>query len=52
MSFFLFLVERGINRLKTEEEKVTIKTCPFCYEEIALEAIKCPHCTADLEKTV
>lgn len=26
----------------------TTKTCPYCKSEIAIDAIKCPHCTSDL----
>lgn len=28
----------------------TTKICPFCKSEIAIDAVKCPHCTSDLEK--
>ena len=27
----------------------TIKTCPFCKSEIAIDATRCPHCTSVLE---
>ena len=49
IAFFLFLIVKSLNKFqKGEEEKVTSKACPYCYEEISLEAVKCPHCTADL----
>lgn len=39
-----------MNKLKRdEEEKITVKTCPYCKTEIDIEAVKCPNCTADLE---
>lgn len=48
IAFFLFLIVKSLNKLKKEEEQITSKACPYCYEEISLEAVKCPHCTADL----
>lgn len=44
------------NRRKTdkkEEEKQiepTTKTCPYCLSEVPYKAIKCSHCTSELEK--
>lgn len=29
-------------------ELQTLRKCPFCYELVKKEAIKCKHCTADL----
>ncbi len=31
------------------EETPTTKICPFCKSEIAIDAIRCPHCTSQLE---
>lgn len=55
VAFALFLLVKSINKLhrlgKKEEEVVeeapTTKKCPFCCTEIAIEAVKCPHCTSD-----
>ena len=34
---------------KEEIEEATTKKCPFCCSEIAVEALRCPHCTSVLE---
>lgn len=34
---------------KEAEEKSKPRTCPFCKQEIADDATRCPHCTAKLE---
>lgn len=52
MAFVLFCLLKGINKLmsigkKAPEEKVTVKTCPYCRSEIAIEATRCPHCTSE-----
>lgn len=49
VAFVLFLIVRGLNKMrKVEEEEVVVKECPFCKSEIALEATRCPHCTSQL----
>ncbi len=66
MAFIVFLFVRLINRLREagkeferrEEapaappvpEAPTTKICPFCKSEISIGAIRCPHCTSELEK--
>ena len=32
-----------------EPEEPTTKVCPFCQSEIAIKAVRCPHCTSKLE---
>ena len=53
VSFTIFLLIRGINRLnvkkETEAADVTTKTCPFCAETIPVKATRCPHCPSQLE---
>ncbi len=55
MAFVIFLLVKAINKLadirKKPAEPVTptTKICPFCRSEIAIEAIRCPHCTSLLE---
>jgi len=52
VSFAVFLLVKGVNRLKREEVKPepapTMKDCPFCQMSIPIKATKCGHCTADL----
>ncbi len=52
IAFVLFLVIRGMNRLKRKTEAPpaapTTKDCPFCATAIPIKAIRCPHCTSDL----
>jgi len=33
---------------KAKIEPMTTKKCPFCAEEILLNAIKCKHCKSDI----
>ncbi len=49
----IFLIIKGINKLsrkKDSEPAPATKKCPFCFEEISIDAIKCPHCTSELPK--
>lgn len=46
---FINVMNEKFSRKKEEEPKtVTTKICPYCKSEIALEAVKCPHCTSAL----
>ena len=54
IAFVIFLIVKSANKAKElaakkeeEEEAATTKVCPFCKSEIAIDATKCPHCTAD-----
>ena len=54
MALIIFLLVKAVNKAmaigkkKDEEiEEVTTKICPFCKSEIAIDAVKCPHCTSD-----
>ncbi len=53
ISFAIFIMIKQINKLKRKEEAVPVepnkKTCPFCSTEIPIKAIRCPHCTSQLE---
>lgn len=53
----LFCLIKCINtlgeKLKKKEEPAapaapTTKKCPYCLSEIAIEAVRCPHCTSHL----
>lgn len=56
-AFVIFVLVKAINKIgdkliKKEEEapvEPTTKMCPYCRSEIAKEAIRCPHCTSNLE---
>lgn len=52
IAIVIFLLIKMINKVsrKKEEEPapVVTKTCPFCKEEISIEASRCPHCTSQL----
>lgn len=58
MAFVIFLFVRGINKLRNvnlpssadDETAATVKKCPFCKSEIDIEAARCSHCTAWLDK--
>ncbi len=59
MALIVFLIMRTMNRLgeklKHKEEEApqepATKVCPFCKSEIAIDAVRCPHCTSILEKS-
>lgn len=52
VAFAVFLVIKGINRMKREQEapaaEPATKECPFCFTAIPLQASRCPHCTSQL----
>ena len=50
VAFVLFLVVKGVNKMKREEAPapVTAKDCPHCFMSIPEQAKRCPHCTSDL----
>jgi len=50
VAFAVFLVVRGMNRLKREAPAAapTTKECPFCCTAIPLKATRCPACTSPL----
>ncbi len=54
MALILFLMISAMNKLmglgKKKEINPTTKKCPFCKSEIAIEAVRCPHCTSQLEE--
>jgi len=55
VAFAVFILIKAVNKLqekmiKEEQAAPTTKKCPYCCEEIPLEATRCPHCTSELGK--
>ena len=53
ISIVIFVLIKGINKLSVKKEETaapTTKECPFCREQIAISAVRCPHCTSELER--
>jgi len=53
VTFAVFLLVRGINRLRREQESApaaepATKECPYCCSAVPLKATRCPHCTSEL----
>ena len=52
VAFAIFLVIRGLNKLKREEaapaEEPTTKECPQCFSTIPIKATRCAYCTSEL----
>ena len=55
VAFVLFVVVKFINSLHKKPAEPaapaapTTKVCPYCQSEIAIKAVRCPHCTSKLE---
>ncbi len=54
MAFIIFLLVKAMNKIASigsKEVKVepTTKKCPYCKSDIALDAVRCPHCTSEIE---
>ena len=56
VAFVLFMVIKTVNALhkKPAEPEApaepTTKVCPYCQSEIAIKAVRCPHCTSELPR--
>ena len=52
VAFSVFLLIRGINKLKRQEEappeEPTTRECPHCLSTIPIKATRCGHCTSEL----
>jgi large conductance mechanosensitive channel len=51
IAWVLFLVVKAMNRMKKAPAPAdpTTKTCPQCATEIPIKAVRCPHCTSQLQ---
>lgn len=60
IAIVLFLFVKAVNKFRDAQTKLThkeekapaptTKKCPFCQEEISIDATRCPHCTSELDK--
>ena len=48
VAFAIFILVRQINRFMPKKEEKASRLCPFCREPVADDAVRCPHCTAEL----
>lgn len=50
----IFCMVKGINKISRHKEEApaepTTKKCPFCKEDIAIDATRCPRCTSELKE--
>ena len=53
VAFSVFLLVRSIGKFKKEKETPqaapTTKECPFCLSVVPIRAVRCGHCTSDLQ---
>ncbi len=52
VAFAVFLLIKQVNRFKRKEEilEPTTKDCPYCFSAISSKAVRCPHCTSQIEQ--
>lgn len=58
MALVIFCIVKLINgmsaKIQRKKEEIpavpTMKICPYCKSEIAIGAVRCPHCTSVLEE--
>ena len=52
VALVIFILIKAINSFSRKQEAEApapaTKVCPYCKEEVAIDAVKCPHCTSDL----
>ncbi|MGH7476646.1 MAG: large-conductance mechanosensitive channel protein MscL [Longimicrobiales bacterium] len=53
VAFAVFLLVKQVNRLRRQEQVAPAapsdKACDFCFMTIPVNAVRCPHCTSQLE---
>ena len=52
IAFAIFLMVKQINKLKPKAPAAvsSTKICPYCQSSVHIKAIKCPHCTSQLDR--
>ena len=51
IALVVFCIVKAFNKLrakKEEEAEAPKRICPFCKQEVAEDATRCPHCTSEL----
>ncbi|MBQ4288480.1 MAG: large conductance mechanosensitive channel protein MscL [Clostridia bacterium] len=51
IALVVFIIVKAFNKLrakKAEEPEAPKRICPFCKQEVADDATRCPHCTSEL----
>ena len=48
IALVVFWIVKTYNKATKAEEEAPARTCPYCMEEVADEATKCPHCASDI----
>ena len=55
VAFILFFIVKATNKLKRPQavttDPITTMECRYCLSTIAMKALRCPYCTADLVDT-
>ena len=53
VALIMFLVVKAVAKMGKPREAgaPTMKTCPYCKTEIPIDAVRGPHCTAELPST-
>ncbi|NTW71743.1 MAG: large-conductance mechanosensitive channel protein MscL [Eubacteriaceae bacterium] len=53
VSFSIFMAIKWFNHLRPkkveEPAPITTKKCTYCYEDVNIDATRCPHCTSELK---
>ena len=51
VAFAIYLMITQVNRLQKKPEAASpaTKECPFCISAVPIKAVRCPHCTSNLE---
>ena len=48
IALVVFWIVKAYNKATSAEPAAEPRTCPFCKQEIADDATRCPHCTSEI----